>query len=92
MNKRVVNMNTEEAFAFSMYKAYMRYASIARDGTIFVPSPVCHPVSSPFLAILAIDKDENFIKIFSNNLYANLDICAQNAQRICKEYENWREE
>ena len=32
-------MNKEEAFAYRMYKAYMRYASIARDGTIFVPSP-----------------------------------------------------
>ena len=85
-------MNKEEAFAFFMHKAYIRYASIAKDGTIFVPSPICEPVASPNLAICAIDKDGKFIKIFSNQLYANLDICAQNAQRICKEYENSKEE
>ena len=85
-------MNKEEAFAYSMYNAYMRYASIAKDGTIFVPSPICFPVASPNLAICAIDKDGNFIKLFANNLYANIDICAQNAQRICKEYEDSKEE
>ena len=76
MNKKV-KMNKEEAFAFLMCKAYMRYASIAKDGTIFVPSPICEPVASPHLAIVQISKNGEFVRLFSNKLYANLDVCTK---------------
>ena len=76
MNKRI-KMNQEEAFAYSMYKAYMRYASIAKDGTIFVPSPICFSVASAHLGIIQINKDGKFVRLFANKLYANLDVCTK---------------
>ena len=80
-------MNKEQIFAYGMYKAFMRYASIAKDGTIFVPSPICHPVASPHLGIIQVNKNGDFIRLFANKLYANLDICTKNALEMCETYD-----
>ena len=75
-----------EIFAAANFKPYAIYGSTASDGTSFVPSPICM-VASANLAIVAIDKDGNPIKVYANKLYANPDMARKKAEEICAAYE-----
>ena len=75
-----------ETYAIANVKPYAKYGSMASDGTSFVPSPVCMAASAN-LAIVAIDKDGNPIKVYANKLYASVDMARKKAEEMCAAYE-----
>ena len=89
--RRIPNINcTSEAYAYCSAKMFMSYASIAKDGTIFVPSPIAM-VASRNLAICMIGKEGEPVRVFSNTLYANPDIARKRAKEMCEDYERMLE-
>lgn len=68
----------------------MRYASTAKDGTVFVPSPVAM-VATRNLAICVIDKAGDLVRVISDTLYANPDLARKKAKEMCEDYERMLE-